>query len=245
MVVIGGAGAIGRVVGAVLAEQGMRVTIADLVNAEGIAATLPGAGHAGVGLDVTSLDEVLDALGSDASVGRYDALVYAAGANYTGPVSTLDWRAWDRVMDINLRGAAHVGQALSLSLRNDPRESSTVYFSSTAGLVGEGGASVYAASKFGLIGFMQCLASEVAEFGGRVNAVCPGNIDSPMLTGLAEQVGRRNGTSTESTLREFAGSTAFKRLIDIREVAEVVAFLAGAASTGMSGQSVVIDGPPN
>lgn len=244
-VVVGGAGAIGSVVATVLAEQGMRVTVTDTSSTDAVVAALPGNDHAGLRLDVTSLDDVHAALGIDPSVGRYDALVFAAGTNYTGPVATTDWAAWDRVMTVNLRGAAYVGQALSQGLEADPRECSTIYFSSTAGLVGEGGASVYAASKFGLLGFMQCLASEVARFGGRVNAVCPGNIDSPMLRGLAAQVAVRNGVSTEEMLTEFAGSTAFQRLIDIREVAHVVAFLASAASTGMSGQSVVIDGPPN
>lgn len=243
-VVIGGAGAIGSVVGTVLAEQGMRVTIADLAGAEDTAAALPGFGHRGIHLDVTSLDGVTGALGAHASVGPYDALIYAAGTNYTGPVATMDWQAWERVMTVNLRGAAYVGQALSANLAVRPRECSTIYFSSTAGLTGEGGASAYASSKFGLIGFVQCLASELAAFGGRVNAVCPGNIDSPMLHMLVAQVAERNGVTPEETLQLFVESTAFSRLIEIREVAEVVAFLASAASTGMSGQTVVIDGPP-
>ncbi|MBX3098860.1 MAG: SDR family oxidoreductase [Salinibacterium sp.] len=245
VVVVGGAGAIGSVVATVLAEQGMRVTVTDMSDTDALVTSLAGDGHAGLRLDVTSLEDVHSALGVNPSVGRYDALIYAAGTNYTGPVATTDWAAWDRVLTVNLRGAAYVGQALAQGLEVDPRECSTVYFSSTAGLVGEGGASVYASSKFGLIGFMQCLASEVAQYGARVNAVCPGNIDSPMLRTLAAQVAERNGVATEETLTEFASSTAFKRLIDIREVANVVAFLASAASTGMSGQSVVIDGPPN
>ncbi|MDH6181075.1 NAD(P)-dependent dehydrogenase (short-subunit alcohol dehydrogenase family) [Microbacteriaceae bacterium SG_E_30_P1] len=245
VVVVGGAGAIGSVVAAVLAEQGMRVTVADFADPSTIVDALPGTGHAGLTIDVTDRENVLAALGPAASVGRYDALVFAAGTNYTGPVATTDWDAWDRVMNVNLRGAAYFGQAASLNLEADPRECSIVYFSSTAGLVGEGGASVYASSKFGLIGFMQCHASEIARFGARANAVCPGNIDSPMLRTLAAQVAERNGVTTEETLALFAGSNAFNRLIDIREVAQVVAFLASAASTGMSGQSVVIDGPPN
>ena len=245
VVVVGGAGAIGSVVAEVLAEQGMRVTVADFADTAPVVAELPGEGHAGVRLDVTDRDNVLATLGPEAAVGRYDALIFAAGTNYTGPVATTDWDAWDRVLNVNLRGAAYVGQAASLNLEADPRECSIVYFSSTAGLTGEGGASVYASSKFGLIGFMECHASEIAQYGARANAVCPGNIDSPMLRTLAAQVAERNGVSTEETLALFAGSNAFNRLIDIREVAQVVAFLASAASTGMSGQSVVIDGPPN
>lgn len=245
VVVVGGAGAIGRVVAQVLVEQGMRVTITDLADTAPVVESLPGTGHAGVPLDVTNREDILRMLGPNPVVGRYDALVYAAGTNYTGPVATTDWAAWDRVLNVNLRGAAYVGQAVSLGLEADPREASVVYFSSTAGVKGEGGASVYASSKFGLIGFMECHASEIAQYGARANAVCPGNIDSPMLRTLAEQVAVRNGVSTEETLAEFASATAFRRLIDIREVANVVAFLASAASTGMSGQSVIIDGPPN
>lgn len=243
-VVLGGAGAIGRVVCEVLAEQGTRVTVADVRGQDEAAASLPGVGHDAVRVDVTDLMQVEDAIGPRGSHADYDALVVAAGTNYTGPVAATDWMAYDRVLDVNLRGSFHVGQALSRNLIERPRSCSAVFFSSTAGLRGEGGASVYAATKFGVIGFMQCLASEIARLGGRANAVCPGNIDSPMLRTLAAQVAEREGESTEAVLASFAGATAFDRLIDIREVAQVVAFLAGPFSTGVSGQSVVVDGPP-
>lgn len=245
VIVIGGAGAIGRTVCQVLAEHGMRVTVSDLGDASAaVAATLPGAGHASAALDVTDVDGVLAAFGPQGSHRDYDALVYAAGLNYTGPVATTDWAAYDRVLGVNLRGAFHVGQALSRNLTARPRECSAVFFSSTAGLKGESGAAVYAASKAGLLGFVECLAAELAEFGGRANSVCPGNIDSPMLRTLAEQVAVRSGRSTESVLDEFADATAFSRLISIREVAAAVAFLAGPLSTGISGQRIVVDGPP-
>lgn len=242
--VLGGAGAIGRVVCEVLADDGFVVTVADVRGQDEVAAALPAIGHGALRLDITDLDAVLAALGPDGSHGDYDALVVAAGLNYTGPVATTDWSAYDRVLDVNLRGPFHVGHALSRNLAARPRECAAVFFSSTAGLKGEGGASVYAASKFGVLGFMQCLAAEIARHGGRANAVCPGNIDSPMLRTLAAQVAEREGRIGDDVLREFAGATAFDRLIDIREVADAVAYLAGTRSTGISGQSLVIDGPP-
>ncbi|WP_159502089.1 SDR family NAD(P)-dependent oxidoreductase [Microbacterium sp. 18062] len=249
VVVLGGAGAIGRVVCAVLAEAGMRVTVADVRGQHDTAASLPAvpagaAPHDALDLDITDRDAVLAALGPEGSHAGYDALVVAAGLNYTGPVATTDWDAYETVLAVNLRGPFHVGQALSLNLAARPRECSAVFFSSTAGLKGEGGAAVYAASKFGVIGFMECLAAEIARHGGRANAVCPGNIDSPMLHVLAGQVAERERRETADVLRDFAAATAFERLIDIREVAHAVAFLAGPHSTGLSGQSVVIDGPP-
>ncbi|MFT4305903.1 MAG: SDR family oxidoreductase [Microbacterium sp.] len=244
VVVLGGAGAIGRVVCEVLAEDGFAVSVADVRGHDEVAASLPSAGHDALALDITDRDAVLAALGPDGTHAGYDAVVVAAGLNYTGPVASTDWDAYDRVLEVNLRGPFHVGQALSLNLAARPRECSAVFFSSTAGLRGEGGASVYAASKFGVIGLTQCLAAEIARHGGRVNAVCPGNIDSPMLRALAAQVAEREGRSGDEVLREFAAATAFDRLIDIREVADAVSFLAGTRSTGIGGQSIVIDGPP-
>lgn len=244
VVVIGGAGAIGRVICETLAEAAMRVTVADVHGAEEVGAALPGAGHGSLALDVTDRDAVLAALGPRGAAGSTTAVVYAAGSNVTGPVAATDWTAYHRVMDINLRGAFHVGQAISLNLAVAPRAFSAVFLSSTAGLRGEGGASVYAASKFGLIGFVQCLASEIAAFGARANVVCPGNVDSPMLRTLAEQVAARRNEETHAVLEEFAAATAFRRLISIREVADAVAYLAGPHSTGISAQSIVVDGPP-
>jgi len=246
VVVVGGAGAIGRVVSEVLAEAGMTVVVADVRGQDDVVAGLvPTSGpHAAIALDVTDLDAVGAALGPGGAHADYDSVVYAAGTNYTGPVATTDWAAYDRLLAVNLRGAFHVGQAFSRNVAESPRESSAVFFSSTAGLRGEAGGSIYCATKFGLIGFTQSLASEVAVHGARVNAVCPGNVDSPLLRTLADQVAVRRGLTGAEVLEEYAHTTAFGRLIDIREVAEVVAFLAGPASTGMSGQSVVIDGPP-
>ncbi|MFV0375601.1 SDR family NAD(P)-dependent oxidoreductase [Microbacterium sp.] len=246
VVVIGGTGAIGQGVCVTLAEQGMTVVVADLRGGSSVVERLPAtdARHRAITLDVTDLDAVLGALGPGGHEDCYDAIVYAAGTNYTGPVATTDWHAYDRLLDVNLRGAFHVGQALSRNLAERPRECSAVFFSSTAGLHGESGGAVYCATKFGLVGFTESLASELAVHGGRVNAICPGNVDSPLLRALADDVAVRRGCAPDDILAEYAHTSAFGRLIDIREVAEVTAFLAGPRSTGMSGQTVVVDGPP-
>ncbi|WP_375386143.1 SDR family NAD(P)-dependent oxidoreductase [uncultured Microbacterium sp.] len=243
-IVVGGSGAIGGAVCALLAERGDHVVVADLRGAGEVARNLPGAGHAAVDLDITDLEDVHRVLGPEGIHRGADAIVYAAGVNYTGPVSTTDWDAYDRLMAVNLRGAFHLGQAASLDLERAPRPLSLVFLSSVAGLHGEGGGSVYVSTKFGLIGFVQSLASEVARYGARANAVCPGNVDSPLLRQLAADVAGHDGVTAAEKLREFAGATAYNRLISLREVAEVCAFLAAPSSSGLSGQSVVVDGPP-
>ncbi|MFM8962027.1 MAG: SDR family NAD(P)-dependent oxidoreductase [Actinomycetota bacterium] len=170
-------------------------------------------------------------------------MIYAAGLNTTGPLDAVDWEDYEKVMAVNLRGAFHVGAALLAVLRRKPREFSSVYIASTAGLVGESGGSVYCASKFGLIGFTQSFAGEIAEFGGRANAVCPGNVDSPMLKVLATSIGARSGKSGDATLEEWKSASGFKRLIKPEEVAQTCSWLISRSSSGISGQTIVVDGP--
>ena len=170
-------------------------------------------------------------------------MIYAAGLNTTGPVDGIDWDVYEKVMAVNLRGAFHVGAALLSVMRDKPRSFSSVFIASTAGLVGEAGGTVYCASKFGLIGFTQSFAGEIAEFGGRANVVCPGNVESPMLKELAGAIGARSGKSGEATLSDWKNASAFKRLITPQEVAQTCSWLLSDSASGISGQTIVVDGP--
>ena len=170
-------------------------------------------------------------------------LIYAAGLNTTGPLDAVNWEDYERVMAVNLRGAFYVGAALMTELRRRPREFSAVFIASTAGLLGESGGSVYCASKFGLIGFTQSFAGEISQFGGRANVVCPGNVESPMLEKLATAIGARSGKSGAATLDEWKNASGFKRLIRPEEVARTCSWLLSNDSSGISGQTIVVDGP--
>ncbi|MFF2330578.1 MULTISPECIES: SDR family NAD(P)-dependent oxidoreductase [unclassified Streptomyces] len=246
VVVVGAAGALGRAACAALAARGHAVWAADAADPSPALAGLPGGGHHAVRVDVTeqtSVDELLRTAweGPDA---RLDGLVYAPGVNVTGPVADLDWPGYERLMDVNLNGAFRTGQALARMLATDARPFGSVFLSSTAGLRGEAGGAAYSASKFGLIGFVQSFAAEIAGYGGRANAVCPGNVDSPMLRRLAAQVAERESAPAEEVLARFADASAFRRLIDPGEVGRVCAWLVSAESSGISGQNLVVDGPP-
>lgn len=244
VLVVGAGGTLGAATCRVLADQGATVWAADYADAAAVVAALPGTGHRTSRVDVTDeaavtslLAEVWDAMPP------LDGLVYAAGTNYTGYVASTSWPDYERVMDVNVRGAFTVGKALARRLEADPRPFGTVWLSSVAGLVGEAGGSVYCASKFALIGFVQSYAAEIAAHGGRANAVCPGNVDSPMLRQLAEQVGRREGVDGDVLLRQWAEACAFRRLIEPDEVARTCAWLVSPDASGISGQTVVVDGP--
>ena len=234
--VIGAAGHLGKACVEELLASGSEVYAADLSKPSV-------AGAQAIELDVTNLASMKSQISEIEKSGPIEALIYAAGVNFTGYVDQTDWQQYQKLMQVNLQGAFHVGAALQESMRSTRRDFSSVFISSTAGLKGEAGGSIYVATKFGLIGFVQSFASEIAQFGGRANAVCPGNVDSPMLRKLAVQIAARQSKTEEQILGELAASSAFNRLIDPREVARTCAWLLSSNSSGISGQTIVVDGP--
>lgn len=243
VLVIGAGGAIGAAIGADLMANGYTVHAADLVapRDHGDAAAEAFASYT---LDVTD-DEAVEALiGRLWTSGELAGVVYAAGLVTTGPVAELDWDRYQALMEVNLRGAFRVGRAVAARIGTGAGDVSLVFLSSVAGLAGEAGGSIYCASKFGLIGLVQSLAAELAPYGARANAVCPGNVDSPMLRQLADAVAQERGVPSDTVLAELAGASAFDRLLAPDEVARVCTFLISPLSSGVSGQSLVVDGPP-
>jgi NAD(P)-dependent dehydrogenase (short-subunit alcohol dehydrogenase family) len=243
VVVLGGAGGIGRAACASAAARGARVWVCDLRGAETIAGSLPGSGHRGVTVDCTDIAST-EALVSEvwheaATLG----IVYAAGILSGSAVAQIDFNDYRRLMAVNLEGAFILGRAVHAELNRDPREASIVYISSVAGLHGGGGGALYSASKFGLIGFVESFAADVALFGCRVNAVCPGNVDTSMMTYLVEERVSQRGLSEVAALESLRNETAFRRLLLPEEVAETCTWLLSDAASGISGQSIVVDGP--
>jgi len=234
--VVGAAGTIGRACVEAYLAEGVTTIAADLR-----APDIPGAD--GVAMDVRDPEGVDGLIRSLDEQELITSVVYAAGLNVTGPLDQTDWDDYTRVMGVNLRGAFHVGAALERRFRVMARDAAVVFLSSTAGLMGEAGGSVYCASKFGLLGFMESFAAEIAPLGARANAVCPGNVDSPMLHTLAEAIGQREGQSTEALLEQMANSCAFGRLITPQEVASTCLWLTQPGASGISGQTIVVDGP--
>lgn len=236
-VVVGASGSIGEACVRQLASTHKDVFALDVTSSDlpGVSSTL---------MDATDPQSVRAALDEVETASPVQALVYAAGVNTTGFVDEVDWDDYHRVMDVNVRGAFVVAAEMQRRIRHRPREAAFVFISSTAGLVGEAGGSIYCASKFAIRGFTQSFAAELAPWGCRANTVCPGNVDTPMLARLADQIGARSGRSGQDILLDLASSTAFNRLITPDEVARTCAWLVSPESSGISGQTIVVDGPP-
>jgi NAD(P)-dependent dehydrogenase (short-subunit alcohol dehydrogenase family) len=184
--------------------------------------------------------DVSDAKAVDASVqaavdalGGVDLVVNSAGV-FFGPASSLDDMSvanWDRTIGVNLSGVFYVSRAAALRMERG----SIVNVGSELSLVGMGLYVDYCASKAGLIGLTRAMAAELAPRGIRVNAVCPGPVDTPMmdaeLEGFPDPQAAREGAIDRVPLKRFARP---------EEIADAILFLASAEFA--TGSIVSVDG---
>ena len=183
-VVTGGASGIGAGVAARFAAEGARLSLWDM-DAAGLAAS--GAPHT-VTLDITDPDAVHRAAeATAAALGQIDILVTSAGV--TGPnMATWDYpvAAWDKVIDINLKGVFYSNRAVVPFMRQR-NKGRIVNIASIAGKEGNPNASAYSASKAGVIGLTKSLGKELAETEIRVNCVTPAAVKTPLFSQMTEQ----------------------------------------------------------
>ena len=188
-------------------------------------------------LDVSQIREMV----AQASTihGRLDCVVNAAGLWTEGPSENTTEEEWDRVVGVNLKAAYFVSSAAIPHLEST--SGSIVMISSDAGIQGNAGAAVYSASKGGVSNLTRALALELAPRGVRVNAVCPGDIQTPMLEGQARDFGDGDPQAYYAKLLAAYPQGERARFLHADEVAEVVWFLAQPSSAGVTGANWSID----
>lgn len=233
VLVTGAAGGIGSSVLRRFAAGGWRSASADL-----LAPTDPVAHHAAT--DVRSVAACRTAVQSTVdALGRLDVLVNAAGVWHEGDTADTREEDFDRVIDVNLKGTYFMCAAAIPHLQ--ATRGCIINLSSDAGIQGNSGAAAYCASKGGVSLFTKALALELAPRGVRVNAVCPGDVDSPMLRGQAKNYG--GGTEQAYYDRLLAGypQRSIARFISPHEVAEFIWFLAQPHAAAITGANLSID----
>jgi NAD(P)-dependent dehydrogenase (short-subunit alcohol dehydrogenase family) len=240
VLITGGAGGMGRAIARRFAEQGETVVVADIDRDRLSAITdeLPGVGT--ISADVSNVSACQRMVDDAVSrYGRLDVLVGAAGVWVEGPADTMTESQWDRVLDVNLKGSFF---ACRYAIPHLVRAGgSIVLIASDYGLVGGPGASIYAASKFGVNGIVRSLALELAPLGVRVNSVCPADVDTPMLAGQARDFGGGDEAGYLDRLLATLPQGPRARFITPEEVAAVVAFLCSPEATPITGACVPMD----
>ena len=237
--VVTGAGDIGSVVAQRLHDHGASVEVWDSSAAS--LSRVEAAGTAVRLVDVTDRGAVEAAAEEAVAAGPVSVLANTAAVARFGSVAELDPDDWQETLDVNLTGVYFCCRAFA-GLMAGRSGGSIINISSIGGLRGEPDFAGYCASKFGVIGLTQSLAREVGSFGIRVNAVCPGAVESQMNTETMARDARRTGMTLEEVKRQILARTALGRLVQPDDVADAVVFLASDLSSCITGESLAVTG---
>jgi NAD(P)-dependent dehydrogenase (short-subunit alcohol dehydrogenase family) len=227
-VVTGAAGAIGSAVARSFAQAGAQVIGLDVRPADGI-----------VCCDITDEASVGRVLGDIADRRQVTDLVHCAGVLSVGDVLAVSADEIRQVLNINLMSAFIVAQAAGRLL--GPGAAMT-FLGSQAAVHGAPGWAAYCAAKAGVVRLVEALAKELGPSGIRVNAVCPGSVDSPMTGHAIRLVAEGEHADATAIRRRYERANPLGRMASADEVAGICLFLSSPLASYINGASIMVDG---
>jgi NAD(P)-dependent dehydrogenase (short-subunit alcohol dehydrogenase family) len=239
IVVTGAAGGVGQAVAQRLSQCGALLSLTSR-DAERLASTAAKLGAYSVAVDLSCIQNCSRVIDETlARFGRLDGLVNCAGVWVQGDSHSATLADWDRCIDINLKATFFLCAAAIPALKAS--RGAIVNVGSDAGVTGNTGCAIYCASKGGVTMMSKALALELAPYGVRVNALCPSDIDSPMLRRQALQYGSADPNAYLSGLLKHYPQGSAARFIEPDEVACFVTFLLTRAAAPITGAALGID----
>lgn len=237
-VVTGAAQGIGRAVADAYAAAGARVALLDRAPVEAVPD-----GALALGLDVTDAEATEEAARRIAgALGEPTVVVANAGVLALRPAVETPVATWRRVLEVNLTGAFLTATAFARRMVAAGNGGRIIFTSSLFGLRGGRENAAYSASKFGVVGLMQCMAAELAPHGILVNAVCPGQMDTAMLHGLFRERAALRGVAEAEVRAALEARIPAGRLGGLEELAGTYVWLASDLSRYVTGQAIAVDG---
>jgi len=242
--VTGGATGIGRAIATALHAHGVRVAIADIDrNAAAATAAAISPDAIAIGMDVTKRASVEAGFArAEEAFGQIDRVVANAGVSSMKPALELTDDDWDFNFDVNARGAFLTDQVACRHFLAHDIEGAICNTASLAAKVGAPLLAHYSASKFAVVGWTQALAREMAKYGIRVNAVCPGFVRTGMQSREVIWEAELRGMTPQAVLDEYVAMTPLGRIEEPEDIAGLVVFLLSDAARFMTGQAVNVTG---
>lgn len=239
ILVTGAAGGVGGAVADLLKSLDARLALTD-INADAVVQKAAQLDALSIPADIRSVSECERIIETTLSkYDRIDALVNCAGIWVEGKSEAASEEDWVRCMDVNLKGMFFMCSRAIPALKQS--RGAIVNISSDAGVVGNAGAAIYCASKGGVTLLSKSLAIELAPFGVRVNALCPSDIQSPMLQYQADTYGNGDPDGYLQSLLGHYPQRGTARFIRCEEVAQQVAYLLSPAAQAVTGAAVMLD----
>jgi NAD(P)-dependent dehydrogenase (short-subunit alcohol dehydrogenase family) len=234
VLIAGGAGGMGRACAELFAGAGARIAIADISITD-----LP-PDYLQLACDVAKVSDCANAVAKTVEhFGRLDVLINAAGVWTEGVSAGMNEPQWDRVIDVNLKGTFFMCRHAIPHL--EETEGQIINIASDAGLMGNAGAAIYCASKGGVVVLTKALALELAPKGVRVNAICPCDVETPMLKFQAEKFGNGDAQGYLDKLRAIYPQGQRQRFASPQEIARFIFSIASPLLAPVTGAALAID----
>jgi len=193
--------------------------------------------------DMTKPDEI-EAMFATArgALGAVDVLVNNAGVQHVSPVEDFPVEKWNLIINLNLNAAFHTTR-FAFARMKARKWGRIINIASAHALVASPFKSAYVAAKHGLLGFTKATALEGAQFGIRVNAICPGYVRTPLVENQIADTAKARGISEEAVVKDvLLAAQPTKEFVKVSDIAALTVFLTSEAANQINGAALSIDG---